>query len=1027
MEKFLNLILNNKLLVIVLFLIVIISGYFSFKNLPIEAFPDVSPVLVQVFTETEGLSPEDVEKYVTYPIETTFNGLPNMRLVRSTSNFGLSVVNVYFEDGTDIYFARQVVGEKLQEAREKIPNGFGDPQMGPISTPMGLILFYYLEDKTNSFNLTELRTIQDWVIKTQLQTIKGVTEVLGIGGFERQFHVDIHPQALIKYNLTVQDIVKQVKLNNLNVGAQYITKDSEEFIVRSIGLAKGIKDLEKTVIKTIDGTPVYLNQVAHITEGGAIRRGIQTKNGKREVVAGMVIKLYGTNSFTVIEEVENKINEINKTLPKGVRIVPYYEQKSIIEASVNTVTNALLLGIILVIAVLVIFIRKIRSSLIVAISIPFSILFAALAMNYLGITANLMSLGGLAIAIGMLVDPSIVIVENINRMLEENNKNRLDTIKKAWLEVIKPISFAVIIVIFVFLPILLMEGVEGKTFKPLADTVILALMGALFYSVFFVPVISTFLVRKSSRISILNTFDILDKIKAFYLPFLNFFLEKKFFSIIIAGLLILTGIAIYPQLGSEFTPELNEGTIILRLTMAPSISLEESKKYTMIVERRIKKIPEVDKVLSRIGRGEVGAHADPINSAEMYITFKKDINIKHDDQEKLEKVIRESIQGLPGIQTNFTQPIAMTIDELLEGVRADLAIKIYGEDLDLLKEKADKIAEIIKEIKGAQDVQVDQVAGSPQLLILPDREKLARYGLNIDDVQQTIKTAVGGQVVGQIFEGIKRFDIFVRFDKTFRDTRMAISNIFINSSDNKLIPLSKVAQIQETNGLRQITRENNQRFIAVQCNVIDRDIGSFVKEAKQLIAQRINLPSGYFTEWGGQYNLQEQANKRFAIVIPITLIMIIILLFVNFNSFKDTLLIMLNIPLALVGGVVALWLTGQNLSVPSSIGFISLFGIALGNGMVLITYFNQLVDSGYNLSDAVVTGSINRLRPVLITAFTTAFGLIPLLLSTGTGSEVQKPLATVIIGGLVSSTILTLLILPVLYSFLSSCQENKEK
>ena len=1023
MNKIIEFSLRNRLLLIALGVLVLAGGWYSYRQLPIDAFPDVSPALVQVFTETEGLAPEEIEKYVTFPVETAMNGLPNLDHIRSVSNFGLSVVNIYFKDGTDIYFSRQLVNERLQEAREQIPEGFGNPQMGPISTGMGLVLFYYLDDETGKYSLTELRTIQDWIIKFQLQTVPGVTEVLGIGGWEKQFHVVVNPNALLRYDVTVNDVIEKIKANNLNVGAQFIEKNSEEFIVRSVGLTQTIEDIENIIIKAEDGTPVFLRQLADIKVGGAVRRGVQTMDGVTEVVSGQVVKLYGSNSSTVIGQVEEKLAEINKALPEGLKIVPYYQQKSLVEAAVKTVTDALIQGIVLVALILLVFMGSVRPSVVVALSIPFSILFAMIGMRYFGISVNLMSFGGLAIAIGMMVDGTIVMVENIDRLLRQADpdESRLHIVARASKEVARPIVFAISIIIVVFLPLFTLQGVEGKTFKPLAYTVSLAMLGSLIFALFLAPVISNMLMRRPK-----NTGDkdkpkdnyVLRLLQRIYKPIITYFVRRRAVAVGLAVVLFALGALIYPRLGSEFTPTLQEGTIVLRLTMAPSISLNESIRTTQVVERRIMKIPEVTKVVTRIGRGEVGAHTDPINSAEMYILLKDKSEWRSaETQAELENVIREEIGNIPGVLSNFTQPIQMTVDELLEGVRAELAIKLYGDDLEILKRKADEITRVIQSVPGAADVQPDQISGTPQLLIKVDRQAIARYGINVEDVQKTIRAAVGGETAGQMFEGVRRFDILVRFDKKYRDTKDAISQILIESPTGTKIPLSQLTHISEIIGPRQITRENSQRFITIQCNVVGRDIGSFVEEGQKAIEKKVALPAGYFVTWGGQFRLQQEANKRLAVVVPITLLIIFLLLYSSFNSMKNTFLILLNIPLALVGGVVGLWLTGQNLSVPSSIGFIALFGIALENGMVLVTYLNQLRREGVPMDEASVQGALLRLRPVLMTALTTALGLIPLLLATGVGSEVQRPLATVVVGGLVTSTVLTLLVIPAIYKW----------
>ncbi len=1028
-EKLIQFSLRNRLLLLVMSAITLAAGYFSYSKLPVDAFPDVSPNLVQVFTQTEGLAPEEIEQYVTYPVEAAMNGLPGIEKIRSVSNFGLSVVNVYFSDDMDIYFTRQIVNERLQEAREQIPAGFGEPSMGPISTGMGLILFYYLEDETGTRSLEELRTIQDWVVKFHLQTVPGVTEVLGIGGYEKQFQIVVNPSKMLQYGVKLPELMEKIEANNLNVGAQFIERDAEELVVRSVGLAFTIDDLKNIIIKTEDGTPIFLKQIADVRIGGAIRRGVQTHDGVSEVVAGMVVKLFGTNSSTVIEEVEKKMEEINKILPEGIKIVPYYEQKTLVEAAVTTVTDALLEGMILVAIILMVFLGSVRPSIVAATAIPFSVLFAFIGMKQFGISANLMSFGGLAIAIGMLVDGAVVMVENAERMLHsaDPDEPRIHVIARACKEVGRPIVFAIFIIILVFLPLFTLQGVEGKTFRPLAYTVALAMLGSLIFAVFVAPVMSSFLLKKPKpkKGAAQHTNDeetgVIKWILVVYRPLLRFFIARRYLAVVVAVLLLAFGATVYPRLGSEFTPRLQEGTLVLRLTLAPSIALTESTRITQIVERRLMKIDEVTGVVTRIGRGEVGAHTDPVNSAEAYILLKPREEWTHaTNQEQLKEYIRNELGNIPGALTNFTQPIEMTVDELLEGVRAELAIKLFGDNLDSLKVKADEIAATISGVEGAADVQPDLISGAPQLLIKVNRQEIARYGINVADVQRVISASVGGAIVGQVFEGIKRFNILVRYSEEHRNNPEVIGRILIPTPTGAWIPLHELVSIKEIIGPRQITRENNQRFITIQCNVMGRDIGSFVAEAQKAIEQNVKLPTGYLTTWGGQFRLQQEANKRLAIVIPITLLFVFLLLFSSFNSLKNTLLILLNLPLALVGGVVGLWISGQNLSVPASVGFIALFGIALLNGIVLVTYLNQLVVSGVSVDDASLKGACLRLRPVLMTALAAALGMIPLLFSDGLGSEVQRPLATVVVGGLITSTTLTLVVLPAIYKWFTS-------
>ncbi len=1025
MHAFIERILGQRLLILLFGVAIFAAGYQSYRDLPVDAFPDVTPTLVQVFTETEGLAPEEVERYVTYPIEVAMNGLPDLKEIRSVSNFGLSVVNVYFSDGTDIYFARQLVNERLQLSREEIPEGFGDPEMGPITTGLGQILFYFVEDEKSQRPAEEIREIQDWLIKFNLQTVPGVTEVLSLGGEVKQFKVHVDPNALLRYGLAIGDVTDAIRVNNGNVGAQYIVKNSEQYLIRSVGLARNIADIESIVLKVRDGVPVYVRDVADVGIGGEVRQGLATMNGKGETVAGLVLKLIGTNTSKVIADVKARLKKINASLPPGVSVVPYYDQSRLVLASVATVTDALLQGVVLVALIILLFMGGFRPSLVVALSIPFSVATAFILMQAAGLSANLMSLGGIAIAIGMMVDGAIVIAENVDRLLKEDHKGltKHQIVARACAEVVRPISFAILIIIVVFLPLFTLQGVEGKTFKPLAITVSLAMLGSLVFAVLIAPILAEMLMRRPTarpgkKGPGRNFGDlVVSFILFFYRPLVTLFVKVRVLAVLLAGGLLALGVWVFPFLGSEFVPRLNEGDLLVRVTMAPSISLEESRDTVLKFERQLlRDFPEVKRVVSRVGRGEVGAHADPVNSAESFVELKPREAWKSDrSPEELFAAMSHGFEGFPGARFNFTQPIAAAVDELLTGTKAELAIKLFGPDTEVLKSKATEIQRAVAGIAGASDVQMDQVTGTPQLRIRVDREAISRYGVNVNDVQSVIRAAIGGDIAGQIFEDVKRFNILVRYNKDARSTPEAIRAIVIRTPSGTLVPLDQIATVEEIVGPRQITRENGQRFITIQANVRGRDIGSFVAEGQTRIADAVKLPAGYLVEWGGQFELQQEANKRLAIVVPITLGLVFLLLFLNFGSLKSSLLIMLNIPLALVGGVVALWLGGLNLSVPASVGFIALFGIALENGMVLVTYLNSLVHAGKPINQASIEGACMRVRPVLMTAATTALGLIPLLYATGTGSEVQKPLATVVVGGLVSSTVLTLLVLPALY------------
>lgn len=1031
-DKLIDFALRQRLLVVVVAAVVLGAGSWAYTRLPVDAYPDISPALVQVFTETEGLAPEEVEQLVTYPVEVAMNGLPGLDRIRSVSNFGLSVINVYFEEGTDIYFARQLVNERLQEAREQIPEGLGDPRMGPISSGLGQILFYYLDDDTGTYTLEQLRTTQDWIVKRNLQTVRGVTEVLSIGGQVKQYQVVVDPGSLRKYDLSLHDVLEAVEANNLNVGASFLEVAREEYIVRSVGLAETLGDLGNITIVTRGGTPVRVADVARVEIGPEIRRGLVTRNGEGEVVVGFVLKLLGTNTSTVIDRVEDRLDQIRTALPEGVRLVPYYEQSGLIGRATGTVTTALWQGLILVVAVLALFLGNLRSSIIVALSLPFSILLTFLLMLQFGISANLMSLGGLAVGIGMMVDAAIVVVENIFRWLKDDpdpDEPKVHLVSRAAKEVARPVFFAISIVIVVFLPLFTLQGVEGTMFRPLAYTIALAMVGSLLFSLTLAPVLAQHLLKRkivgegtdapegspdSEEVRIVKW------AQARYRPLLLWALDHRSPVILGTAALMAVGLGVFPFLGTEFIPTLNEGTLLVRATMAPSIALTESTATVTRLEEQFLTFPEVTQVVSRIGRGEVGAHADPVNNAEIFVDLKPDDEWETaQDREALVSAMQERLEEVPGVQLNFTQPIAAAVDELLTGIKAQIAVKLFGDDLDVLLEKANEIAGVLSEVDGASEIQVDQVSGQPQLRIHLDRGALSRYGIPVASVQEVVRAAIGGASAGQLFEGERRWTIQVRYTEEERARPSHVRALLIDAPDGTRVPLDQVATIESIIGPRQISREDNQRYITIQLNVRGRDIGSFVEEASSTISTQVDLPPGYLTTFGGQFELAQAANRRLAVVIPITILLIFGMLFASFNSIKEALLIILNIPLALVGGLVALLVTGQALSVPASVGFIALFGIAVENGLVLITYFNQLhTQEGLSIREAVERGSMLRLRPVLMTAVTTTLGLIPLLLATGPGSEVQRPLAIAVVGGLVTSTALTLLVLPVLYGWL---------
>ncbi|MBF0606150.1 MAG: efflux RND transporter permease subunit [Magnetococcales bacterium] len=1029
MQKTIYFVLQNRLLMGVLGILILAAGYYSFIKLPVDAFPDVTPNLVQVFTETEGLAPEEVEKYVTYPVEAAMAGLPELKEVRSVSNFGLSVINIYFEDKTDLYFARQLVNERLQHARQGIPEGFGEPEMGPISTGLGQILFYVLEDDTGKRTPQEMREIQDWLIKFNIQTVSGVTEVLSIGGEVKQFHIQVRPQELLRYDVSLKEVIDAIKANNSNVGAQFIVKNAEEYIVRSVGLAEKISDLEAIVLKSNKGTPVFLNQVAKVVVGGELRRGLVTMNGQGEVVVGMVLKLIGTNTSTVISDVKAKMAEINKVLPPGVKVVTYYDQATLVKKCIQTVTKALSEAVILIVLIQLVMLGGLRPSIVVLAAVPFSLAFAFLLMRYFNLSANLMSLGGLAIALGLLVDGAVVMVENIDSHLRDARpeESLIHIVARSCFEVARPILFSLLVIVIVFLPLFTLQGVEGKTFKPLAQTMSYAMIGSLLFAILFVPVLASLIMKRPKVSGGHRDVFVLRQILRYYRPAVSYFVQHPTSAVIFSVSLLVVGGVLYGRLGSEFVPRLNEGDLLVRASMAPSISIEESRDNMLRFEKRLMaEFPEVERVVTRVGRGEVGAHADPVNNAEAFVELKPQGQwTSAKSLEDLYFKMGKEFEDFPGVQFSFTQPIAAAVDELLTGIKADLAIKIFGPDMEELKRQAEKIEEVLRKVPGAADVQKDQVSGTPQLRITVNRQAISRYGINVEDVQEVIRRAVGGDKTGQVFEGIKRFDIVVRYTPDVRGSAEAIGNILIPAVGGPKVPLGELTKIEEIVGPRQVTRQHNQRFITVQCNVRNRDIGSFVEDAQKAIDTNVKLPPGYLMNWGGQFELQQEANKRLRIVIPVTLLIVFLLLYFAFSSMKNSFLILLNIPLALVGGVAGLWITQQNLSVPASVGFIALFGIALANGTVLVTYLNQLLREGVPMKEACIRGACMRLRPVLMTAMAAALGLVPMVLSGGTGSEVQRPLATVVIGGLVTSTVLTLLVIPSLYRWFAISPEEE--
>ncbi|TKJ40674.1 CusA/CzcA family heavy metal efflux RND transporter [candidate division LCP-89 bacterium B3_LCP] len=1028
LSKIIDFSLSQRLLLGLFSIVVIGVGLWSYRQLPVDAFPDISPVMVPIFAEAHGMVPEEVERLITFPIEAAMSGLPGVTDIRSTSAFGMSVIYIYFKDGTDIYFARQIVAERLNAAIADLPEMHEPPGLGPISTGLGQVFMYYLTadstaDTGGLPNDIYLRTLNDWVIKYQLKTVSGVTDVLSMGGNVLQFQVHIDPFQLIAYDLALDDVVEAIEMNNKNVGGQFIVRGREEYLVRGLGLIEDADQLAQIKVKEHHGTVVHLGDLARVEIGPEIRRGVVLKNGVGEVVAGLVIKLYGENTSKVIDDLYVKVSEIQTSLPQGVQLVPYYDQAELVAEATSTVKNALLGGVILVIIVLFLFLGDVRSALVVTLSLPMAMLVAVLMMKYSGISANLMSLGGLAIAIGMMVDGAVVMVENIWRHLSESKgqKPLTEVVRTAATEVARPIAFAIVIIIVVFLPLFTLQGVEGKMFSPMAFSITFGLVGSLIFTFTLIPMLATLIFRGkiSEKESLL-----VRMIKKVYRPILNWALKRRLVVIGIAVVALLISLALVPFLGTEFVPTLEEGSIQVQVVGAPSTSLVEMTRIMQLSQKKLEKQSEITYVVIRIGRPEAGSHPHPVNTAEIMIGLKpyNEWQRGRSKQDLIDE-IRQELESYPGIQLTVAQPIQNLFDELLSGVKAELAVKLYGEDLTTLRQKGEEIKSIMGEISGIADLSLEQSFGQPQVQVDVDVDRAARYGIGVDEVLEVVELGIGGEVIGQVFQGTRRFGILVRFDEQYRNDVEAIGNLRIHSPNGSLIPLADVAEIKEVIGPIQVNREKNQRRIVIQANVEGRDLGSIVDEIKDNISKKLDLPPGYFIEYGGQFENQQRAMARLAIIVPMTMFFIFVLLFSAFNSIRQAVLIYLNIPFALIGGILGLFVSGQYLSVPAAVGFIALFGVAVQNGVVMVSYFNDLRKQGMPIRKVVINGAMLRVRPVLMTALTTMLGLAPLLLSRGIGSEVQRPLAAVVIGGLITSTALTLLIIPALYGWFTSREE----
>lgn len=1012
---------TQRLLVMLMVVLIIVAGLYSFQRLPIDAVPDVTNVQVQILTSAPALAPLEIERQITFPVEVAMSGLPDVEEIRSTSKFGLSAVTVVFHDNVDIYFARQLVLERLSQAREQIPENIGSPEMGPISTGLGEIYQYELKaGKGSGYDATALRTIQDWSVRRQLLSVPGLAEVNSFGGYEKQYQVRLDPAKLQGYGLSLRDVLESVARNNANVGGAYIEKGSEQYLLRGIGLVESAEDIANIVVKTgSEGTPVYVRDLGEIVTGATVRQGAVTADGEGEIVAGIAMMLKGENSRTVVERVKERVEEIKKTLPKGVDIIPFYDRTELVDRTIYTVAKNLIEGALLVIVVLILLLGNWRGALLVATIIPLSMLFAAILMRIFNVSGNLMSLG--ALDFGLIVDGAVVMVENAVRRRAEAQHNKLNespdkTILTACLEVGRPVVFAVAIIMIVYLPILSLTGIEGKMFKPMALTVVFALLGSLILSLTFIPAALTFLLR--GEVSEKESF-VIRLAKRAYRPALSFINEHRAHALAVATALVLSSALIFPMLGSEFIPRLDEGSLAVQISRLPSVSLSESVNIATETEKVLKSFPEVTTVISKTGRAEVATDPMGVDLSDVYVGLKPSSEWKtaRTKEELIEKMSEALEEKVPNGAFSFSQPIELRVSELISGARSDVAIKIYGDDLDTLKKLGGDISRSVSRVQGAEDVKAEQVTGLPQLQIKPVRAAIARYGINVEDVNDLVESIIAGKNAGQVFEGEQRFNLTVRLKEDAELNEESIKNLLVTAPNGAKIPLSQLAEISVVEGAAQISREDARRKIGVELNVRGRDIGSFVKEAQGRIEKEVTMPPGYYIRWGGTFENLERASSRLLIVVPIALFLIFLLLFSTFNSVRQALLIYTGIPFAVVGGIFALALRGMPFSISAGVGFIALFGVAVLNGVVMVSYINKLRDEGKELSDAVREGAETRLRPVLMTALVASLGFIPMALATSAGAEVQRPLATVVIGGLITSTLLTLLILPTLYEW----------
>ena len=1014
--------ISQKLIVLLLVAVMAAAGAYSLINLPIDAVPDVTNVQVQVLTGAPSLAPLEIERQITFPVEVAMSGLPNVEEIRSVSKFGISNVTIVFSDSTDIYFARQLVLERLATAREQIPANIGSPEMGPIATGLGEIYQYEVKAVDGSkYSATDLRTIHDWNVRRQLMGVPGVTEVNAHGGFGKQYEVRLSPEKLQSYGLTLRDVYEAVTRNNGTVGGGYIEKGAEQYLLRGVGLVENTEDIGNIVVKTgKEGVPVFVKNLGEIAEGTAIRQGAVSADGEGEIVTGMAIMLKGENSRTVAERVTERIAEIRKSLPPGVLIEPFYDRTALVKRTIGTVTTNLVEGAILIIIVLLLLLGNWRGALLVATIIPLSMLFAAILMRLFNVSGNLMSLG--ALDFGLIVDGAVVMVENaVRRRAEAQHEKSQEpperTILNACLEVARPVVFAVAIIAIVYLPILSLRGIEGKMFVPMALTVVFALLGSLILSLTYVPAMLALILRGtvSERESFLIRWS-----KRAYRPALAFVM--RFRLRVVAGavaLVVISGV-IFPFLGGEFIPRLDEGDILIETILLPSVSLNQAMKTTTQVEKVAQTFPEVRQVVSKCGAPAVANDSMSLNQCDVFVLLhpRERWTTGRTKEQLVEAMSKKLEAEVPDVASfGFMQPIEMRVNELIAGTRGDVAVKLFGDDLEVLAKKGEEIERVLASVPGAVETKAETTTGLPQLQVKANRAAIARYGLNVEDVNDLVESIFAGKKAGEVFEGEQRFDLVLRLNENAGQTVESVRGLMLTAATGQRVPLTEVADVSLVEGAAQISRDDTRRRIVVSTNVRDRDVSSFVQEAKQRIEQAVKLPPGYFIKWGGGFENLERATNRLLLVVPVALFLIFILLFTTFNSARQALLIYTGIPFAIVGGIFALALRGMPFSISAGVGFIALFGVAVLNGVVMVSYINKLRDEGRSVAAAVSEGALTRLRPVLMTALVASLGFIPMALARSAGAEVQRPLATVVIGGLITSTLLTLLILPTLYGW----------